>query len=45
MTKQEKQTIKQLRKNKDYEEIYRQFGQKEFVKSVDRKYKEEDVWR
>lgn len=43
MTKQEKQTIKQLRKNKDYEEIYRQFGQKEFVKSVDRKYKEEDI--
>lgn len=43
MTKQEKQTIKQLKETKNYEEIFKQFGQKTFVKSVDRKYKKQDI--
>lgn len=43
MTKEEKQKIKELKKNKNYEEIFRQFGQKEYIKNVDRKYKKMDI--
>lgn len=43
MTKEEKETLEQLKKDKDYEQIFRQFGQKEFLNSVDRKYKKQDI--
>lgn len=43
MTKEEKQAIRELKKNKNYEEIFRQFGQKEYIKNVDRKYKKMDI--
>lgn len=43
MTEDEKNTLEQLKKDKDYEQIFRQFGQKEFLKNVDRKYKKQDI--
>lgn len=43
MTKEEKQTLEQLRKEKDYEQIFKQFGQKEFIRNVDKKYKKDDI--
>lgn len=43
MTKEEEEILEQLKKAKDYEQIFRQFGQKEFLKNVDRKYKKQDI--
>lgn len=43
MTKQEKQTIKKLKKEKKYEEIFRQFGRETFIECVDKKYRKNDI--
>lgn len=43
MTEDEKSILEQLKKDKDYEQIFRQFGQKEFLRNVDRKYKKQDI--
>lgn len=43
MTKEQKQILKKLKKEKNYEEIFIQFGQEKFVKSVNRKYRKQDI--
>lgn len=43
MTEDERNTLEQLKKDKDYEQIFRQFGQREFLRNVDRKYKKQDI--
>lgn len=43
MTKEEEEILEQLKKDKNYEQIFRQFGQKEFLNSVDKKYKKQDI--
>ncbi len=43
MNKEERKKLKELKDNKDYEEIFKQFGQKVYVKNVDRKYRKRDI--
>lgn len=43
MNKEQKQELNRLKKEKNYEEIFTRFGQKEFEKSVDEKYKNSDI--
>lgn len=43
MTKEENEILKQLKKEKNYDEIFMQFGQKQFVKSVSREYRKQDI--
>lgn len=43
MTKEERSILKNLKKEKKYDEILKQFGQKEFAKNVDRAYKKQDI--
>lgn len=43
MNKEQKQILKKLKKEKNYEEIFKQFGQKEFIKSVDDEYRKNDI--
>lgn len=43
MVKEKRKILRQLKKEKKYEEIFKQFGQKEFTRSVDKKYKEKDI--
>lgn len=39
----DEEILDKLKRDKDYEQIFRQFGQKEFLKSVDRKYRKQDI--
>lgn len=43
MTKEEKDILKKLKKEENYDEIFKQFGQKQFSKNVSRKYKKQDI--
>lgn len=43
MTKEENEILKKLKKEGNYDEIFRQFGQKQFAKNVSRKYKKQDI--
>lgn len=43
MTKEENKILKNLKREKKYDEILEQFGQKQFAKSVSRKYKKQDI--
>lgn len=43
MTKEENKILKQLKKEKNYDEIFKLFGQKQFVKNVSRKYRKQDI--
>lgn len=43
MTKEENEILKKLKKEENYDEIFRQFGQKQFAKNVSRKYKKQDI--
>lgn len=43
MDKEESDILKKLKKEEKYDEIFKQFGQKQFAKSVSRKYKKQDI--
>lgn len=43
MTKEEKLVLKELKKQGNYDQILFQFGQKAFIKSVDSKYRKQDI--
>lgn len=43
MVKEESDILKKLKKEEKYDEIFKQFGQKQFAKSVSRKYKKQDI--
>ena len=43
MTKEEKDILKKLKLEEKYDEIFEQFGQKQFAKSVSRKYRKQDI--
>ena len=39
----DKEEIKKLKKDKNYEEIYQKYGQKVYIKNVSSRYKKEDL--